>query len=162
MKDAPVDSEKFKHRWGPHNPAPRKQKGMVSNKTKIRTQLGMGNLLGAGNQWDAVQDYTSGTGALKLIREMNKLKGYKYVAAWQAVVEYYKPKLQRTTIDDSRPPSHTVNNILNVLSFEDKSKLLEVLRQTRAIETLQATKPDTFTESDRVGEEVNDPDNMAS
>jgi hypothetical protein len=169
--------------WTAENPPPRKQKGMVSSKTKVKQALGIDHLIDGPSAWKAVDLYTSGNGAMKLIREMNKLKGKAYVQAWQAVVEYFKPKLQRSFIEEKREVNVTVQHMLQAATSDQKQKLLEVLRQmsltneytsTELINNNSNTVNDDSlvyecipneqqsTDSDRVGEELSNHDNVAT
>ncbi len=108
-----------KERPGPGYPT-----GRPNAKTQLRQELGIDGK----DQMKKLGLYLRGAGALRLIKQMKTLKGYRYVQAWQAVSEYIMPKLQRTFIEDERDQAPTVNDVLQQLPLEDKIKMLEVLR----------------------------------
>lgn len=117
--------------WNDNNPPPRKQKGMVSSKTKVKRSLGIDKLVDGPSAWRAVDMYTSGNGAVKLIREMNKLKGKAYVQAWQAVTEYFKPKLQRSFVEERKVSETTITHLITSAPPEQKQQLLLLMRQMK-------------------------------
>ncbi len=52
-------------------------------------------------QWEAFAEYCLNGGLEKFQKEMNKLKGKDYVYAFTNLLEFHKPKLARTEIDNS-------------------------------------------------------------
>jgi hypothetical protein len=155
------------------------RKGQRHVKSIIKKELGVT----VEDQMKTLGLFIKGAGAVRLIRQMQTLHGFRYVMAWQIVAEYIMPKLQRIQLDDDRPQTPTIINILNVMQPEQKMQLLELLRTANVNEALQNSEPinntsnivnDTdsvyecipneqqSTDSDRVGEELNNHDNVAT
>jgi hypothetical protein len=107
-------------------------KGQKQVRTIIRQELGVSTE----DQLKTLSLFIKGAGAVRLIRQMQTLHGFKYVMAWQIVAEYVLPKLSRIEVEDNRPPAPTVTNILNVLSGPDKLKLLELMRNNKVTAAL--------------------------
>lgn len=63
---------------------PGKQKGAVSEKTKF---------------WNGMKDFMINEGAEKFQKELMKLKGPQFVYAYSNALEYFQPKLNRTTLE---------------------------------------------------------------
>lgn len=97
--------------WGPGtNP---KGKGSSKNtKTKIKEELGL-------TGWDALCQYIKTEGSDKLQQEMAKLNGKDYVNALSALIEYVKPKLNRTTVDGNL--NHNIRKTV-VFQLDDRFK----------------------------------------
>lgn len=70
--------------------APKGKGGAKHAKTKIKEQLGL-------TGWDRLCNFIITDGADKLQEEMLKLEGKDYVNALGSLVEFVKPKLNRTT-----------------------------------------------------------------
>jgi hypothetical protein len=62
--------------------------GAKSNKTKIKQSIGIDN-------WQALSNYVQNDGIDKLLNELQQLEGKEYVTAHMAILEYFKPKMQR-------------------------------------------------------------------
>lgn len=66
---------------------PGKQKGTVSAKTIF---------------WNEMKDFMVNEGAQKFKEELMKLKGSQFVNSYSAALEYFQPKLSRTTLDGDK------------------------------------------------------------
>jgi hypothetical protein len=88
-------------------------------------------------------EWIKGAGASKAIAELSKLKGKNYISAYQSVLEFYMPKQQRVIKDDNQKPTTTINNILNVLSFDNKAIVLEALRRNNKLQ-MPTTQPQSI------------------
>jgi hypothetical protein len=62
--------------------------GAKGVKTKIMQSIGI-------DSWQSLSDYVLDTGVPKLLTELQQLSGKDYVAAHLAMMEYFKPKMQR-------------------------------------------------------------------
>jgi len=51
------------------------------------------------NLWDKIGEKITGEGIDKCWRELNTLDGKDYVYSFLALMEYFKPKLSRTTLE---------------------------------------------------------------
>jgi len=61
------------------------------------------------NLWDEVSNRVTGEGINRCWDEMSKLKGKDYVMSFMQFLEYFKPKLQRTTLEGGdKPIQHQV------------------------------------------------------
>lgn len=67
-----------------------KPKGSKHKRTLVKEALGIKN-------WKDLEGWIDNDGIKKFITEAKKLKGKNYVYALSAILEYVKPKLQRTT-----------------------------------------------------------------
>jgi hypothetical protein len=52
-------------------------------------------------QWEIFADYCMNGGLKKYQEELEKLKGEKYLDAFNALLEYHKPKLARSDVNHS-------------------------------------------------------------
>jgi hypothetical protein len=52
------------------------------------------------NLWDKVSGKMVGEGIDRCFHELNKLSGEKFVYAYMGLLEYFKPKLQRSTLSN--------------------------------------------------------------
>lgn len=68
-------------------------------------------------QWEAFSQYCMEGGLERFQKEMNALKGKDYVNTFVSLLEFHKPKLQRTTLEGSE----TAPIILNVIT-EQRNK----------------------------------------
>lgn len=75
-----------------------KPKGAKNRETIVKEAL-MNNL------WDQVSGKMTGEGIDRCFNEMQKLDGKDYVYAFLSMLEYFKPKLNRTTLsgDEDNP-----------------------------------------------------------
>ena len=64
------------------------------------------------SQWEAFSQYCVEGGLERFERELNTLEGKDYVNAFINLLEFHKPKLNRTTLDGNQ----TTPIILNVLT----------------------------------------------
>ncbi len=71
---------------------PRKPKGTKDGKTLIKEKVGL-------TSWDTMCNMIVNEGIDKYIEELFKLKGKDFIFGYTALIEYVKPKLQRTSID---------------------------------------------------------------
>ena len=61
------------------------------------------------NLWDTVSGRVTNEGIEKCWNELSKLEGKDYVFAFMQFLEYFKPKLQRTTLEGGdKPIQHQV------------------------------------------------------
>lgn len=74
------------------NKAGGRSKG-AKNKTTLAKELIQNNL------WDEVSGWVTGEGVQKCKEEMMTLEGKDFVYSYMQFLEYFKPKLQRTTLD---------------------------------------------------------------
>jgi hypothetical protein len=65
-----------------------KPRGAKALKTKIKENIGV-------QSWQSLSDYVLSDGVDRLLQEMQQLSGKEYVSAHMAMLEYFKPKLQR-------------------------------------------------------------------
>ena len=92
--------------------APKGKGGCKHKKTILKESIGL-------DGWENLCNFLKGEGSDKLKVEINKLKGKDYVLAITQLVEFVKPKLQRTTL--SNDPDNPINpvsiNITTVTSI---------------------------------------------
>jgi hypothetical protein len=65
-----------------------KPQGAKATKTKLKASIGI-------DSWQSLSDYVLDAGIPKLLSEMQELSGKDYVTAHMAILEYFKPKLNR-------------------------------------------------------------------
>ena len=70
-----------------------KPKGAVSDKTKF---------------WNEMKDYMINEGAAKFQEELMKLKGPQFINAYSNSLEYFQPRLSRTTLEGDKDKPVTV------------------------------------------------------
>lgn len=85
-------------------PPVQKPKGAISRKTKIKQALGIKN-------WKELEGWVDKDGIVKFVNELQKLKGKDYVYAMGVILEFVKPKLNRTALvgDPEKPISISVS-----------------------------------------------------
>lgn len=66
-----------------------RKKGSLNQRTILKKSIGLKN-------WKDLAGWIEGPGIRKYISEMNGLKGAAFTVAFHGIVEYVKPKLQRT------------------------------------------------------------------
>lgn len=71
-------------------------------------------------QWEAFAQYCLNGGLEKFEKELNSLKGEKYVYAFLNLLEYHKPKLARTEIQQD--PANNIHTV-KIEWLEDKRDL---------------------------------------
>lgn len=81
-----------------------KPKGAVDAKTKVKRELGLDN-------WNKLCEYVTNEGALKYIDTLEQLDQKDYIIAFNAILEYIKPKLIRNN-------NINVNVDIDSISFE--------------------------------------------
>jgi hypothetical protein len=109
--------------------APGEKRGGITKGTKqVRTIIRKEFGVTTEDQLKTLGLFIKGAGAVRLIRQLQTLKGFKYVVGWQIVAEYIMPKLQRITVEDNRDTSPTVAGLMNAMSNEDKLRMLELIR----------------------------------
>lgn len=75
----------------------------MNKKTLIKKAIGL-------DGWDKFKSYVEKKGAEKLLTEMNKLKGRDYVVAYSQLLEFVKPKLNRTTLEGNPEKPISLSN----------------------------------------------------
>lgn len=96
--------------------APKKKKGTKNRRTVVKQAIGIEN-------WNQLQNWLETTGIQKATKELHKLKGRAYIMAYEALLEYVKPKLQRTTlVGDPKQPISTID--LSSFTFEQLKELI--------------------------------------
>lgn len=85
-------------------------------------------------QWDTFSKYCVEGGLTKFETELNKLKGKDYVNAFLQLLEYHKPKLNRTTL--SNDPD---NPFESELSDEQLSKYIKSILNGQTKRTAKAS-----------------------
>ena len=71
---------------------PRKPKGAKDNKTILKEKVGL-------STWETMGDWLLNEGLDRYKEEMEKLKGKDFIFAHNTLVEYFKPKLNRSSIE---------------------------------------------------------------
>ena len=71
--------------------APKGKGRAKSIPNQVKDAIGLTN-------WKGLKEWAEGPGISKCIEEIETLKGDKYVYAYATILEYIKPKLQRTTL----------------------------------------------------------------
>lgn len=71
--------------------APKKQKGTLNKKTRLKKALGISN-------WSELQNFIETTGIKKYVDELNKLDGKDFATAFTSITEFVKPKLARSEV----------------------------------------------------------------
>lgn len=66
-----------------------RKKGTKNKRTVFKAAVGAVN-------WDSLKDFMETKGSAKMQRELAKLKGRAYTTAFNAMMEFIKPKLART------------------------------------------------------------------
>lgn len=74
-----------------------KPKGAVHRKTVIKEAIGL-------TGWEKLGQAFEGELADKMLEEIKKLKGKDYTTAMALFAEYFKPKLNRTTLEGGDKP----------------------------------------------------------
>lgn len=72
--------------------APKGKGGAKQSKTKIKEELGL-------TGWESLCEFIKTDGAGKLQQELLKLDGKDFVNAFSSLIEFVKPKLNRTTVE---------------------------------------------------------------
>jgi len=72
-----------------------RQKGSLNKRTKLKKEIGIEN-------WEQIESYLITEGAGKLIDSMRQLKPSQYVHAYIGLLEFFKPKLSRQTINTGK------------------------------------------------------------
>lgn len=93
---------KTKTSFGPNNAG--KPKGVIHKKTKIKQAIGL-------TGWEKLGKAFEGELADKMLEEIKKLKGKDYTTAMALFAEYFKPKLNRTTLEGGDKPIETKTTI---------------------------------------------------
>lgn len=86
--------------------APKGKGSAKRTSTKIKEAIGL-------DGWENLCSYIKTEGSSKLQEEMSKLKGKDYITAFSSLVEYVKPKLQRTTVAGDPESPLQMNIIFN-------------------------------------------------
>ena len=81
-----------------------KPKGVQNKDTKVKQSLGLDN-------WNKLCEYVTNEGALKYIDTLEQLDQKDYIIAFNAILEYIKPKLIRNN-------NINVNVDIDSISFE--------------------------------------------
>lgn len=86
--------------------APKGNKGKKHKRTLVKESVGIDN-------WDQLAEWVKTKGIKKAVSELEKLKGKDYFYAYEALLEYVKPKLSRTTLvgDKDNPVEHKVVHV---------------------------------------------------
>lgn len=77
-----------------------KPKGIKDGKTILKEKVGL-------STWETMGEWLMNEGLDRYKEEMEKLKGKDFIFAHNTLVEYFKPKLNRTSIDGGLAISHT-------------------------------------------------------
>lgn len=80
--------------------APGKPKGAKNESTLIKEKVGL-------TSWDTMCNMIVNEGIDKYMEELFKLKGKDFIFGYTALIEYVKPKLNRTTLDGGLNLTHT-------------------------------------------------------
>lgn len=79
-----------------------REKGVANKKTQM---------------WNELGEFIVNEGADKYLEHLKVLEPDKYMERFERVLEYFKPKLSRTTVDD--PQRDKINNVLEGMSNDD-------------------------------------------
>jgi hypothetical protein len=74
-----------------------KAKGTKSKKTLLKEKVGI-------STWNQMEDWLLNAGMRRYKREMMGLKGKDFIYAHATLMEYVKPKLNRTTLEGGEKP----------------------------------------------------------
>ena len=92
------------HFSGEYQP-PASSKRVKKRKTILKESIGL-------QSFEAVQEYILTKGAAKFVEEFGKLEGRNFTQNYLSALEFFKPKLQRTTITDADGKSVPVVQIV--------------------------------------------------
>lgn len=81
-----------------------KPKGAKSNKTIVKEQIGL-------STWESMAQWLVNEGLDRYKEQLQNLKGKDYVYAHTTLMEYFKPKLNRTTLEGGDKPIEMTQNI---------------------------------------------------
>jgi hypothetical protein len=104
--------------------APKKQPGTKHSRTKLKEALGLSG-------WEKLEEYLTNQGPEQLIEALTELQAKnpkEFVHAFAQLLEYVKPRLQRTAIEATLREEKTLQ-VLNVeaLSLEAAKEILRVI-----------------------------------
>jgi hypothetical protein len=92
------------------------KKGSKHKRTEIKEAVGVAS-------WNQLREWVEGYGLERCISELNTLYGKDYVIAYNALTEYIKPKLSRTTVEGGDHDKPIQVNAVEGLSFEQLYQL---------------------------------------
>lgn len=79
------------------------------------------------DQWDYFSNYCIKGGLIRFRKELNKLKGKQYVDAFLTLLEYHKPKLQRSELIGADKMKLQVEWVIpNKQELQEQDKLKEL------------------------------------
>lgn len=84
-----------------------KPKGAISEKTKF---------------WNELKEFMANEGAEKFKTELMKLEGSAFVTAFNNSLEYFQPKLNRTTLENDKDNPVNMAPIIHILPLNDPNK----------------------------------------
>jgi hypothetical protein len=111
-------------RIGKGKPGPGRPKGKRNARTEVKELLG----LDSPDRLRTLDWFIRSVGVERLIKQMNKLTGFKYVQAWQLCAEYVLPKLSRAEVKHDHSTDQTLQSMFAAATIEQKLKLLELIR----------------------------------
>ncbi len=84
-----------------------KPKGTVSEKAKF---------------WNELKDFMVTDGAEKFKKELMKLEGQTFVTSYNHALEYFQPKLNRTTLEGDKDNPINIAPVIQILPLNDSNK----------------------------------------
>jgi len=83
-----------------YKPGQGKPKGTKDGKTLLKEKVGL-------STWETMGEWLMNEGLDRYKQEMESLRGKDFIFAHNTLVEYFKPKLNRTTLDGGLNLQHT-------------------------------------------------------
>lgn len=99
---------------------PRKPVGTKDKKTLLKEKVGL-------STWEKMAGWLVEEGMERYKQEMESLEGKDFIYAHTTLMEYFKPKLNRTTLEGGGKPIEIIN--LSKLSNDELRKLAELQRK---------------------------------